>query len=465
MSTQTQLMLPALCTAGLFTATLALPVAAEQITAAAAKAAPQQAMQQLVQSKANANEPGFTVIVRKGDQILLRGGYGQANLELAVPMQADSNMRLASLTKQFTAVAVLQLVQEGKITLQHKVGQVLPEYPAVGRDITIHQLLTHSSGIPNLSRMPEFKENKAKDAELPDLLQLFSAKPLQFKPGSRFNYSNSNYVLLSAIIEKASGQTYADYLQQHIFQPLGMKDTMYDSATALINKRVSGYEQTATGFRNADAISMTRPRGAGALRSTVDDLNRWDQALYTNELVPQPLLQQSFVMHPSNDGQPLPYGYGWMMADLAGAVTHEHSGGIDGFSSYVIRVPSQKVYVAVLANTGTFDSYTMAVKLAAMAIGQPIEPDPVVLPAATLSAITGNYSFDDGTERLITLEKGQLICQTKEGPRQTLTPSKDGKLYLSDDTSFLKLGQIKQGQAELTLVIRGFGEFPAKPVK
>jgi CubicO group peptidase (beta-lactamase class C family) len=441
------------------------PLASSAATAATASPSDmQQQMQQLVSHKAKADQPGFTVIVRKGQQVLLRGGYGLADLEWSTPMQPDSSLRLASLTKQFTALAVLQLVHAGKITLQHKVGQVLPDYPAVGREISIHQLLSHSSGIPNLSRMPEFRDNKAKDANLTQLLALFSRQPLQFQPGSRFSYSNSNYVLLTAIIEQVSQQSYADYLQQHIFQPLGMKNSRYDSASAVIQQRARGYEQTPQGFRNADVISMTRPQGAGGLISTVDDLNLWDQALYSEQLVPQPLLQQAFVKHPANNGQPQPYGYGWMMADLAGFATQEHSGGIEGFSSYSIRIPDQQVYVAVLANSGSFDSYTLAVKLAAIAVGQPLEPDPITLSAATLAAITGNYQFDDGTERRITLEQGQLICQTKDGARQLLTPSRDGKLYLSDDISYFKLGAIRHGKAELTLVIRGFGEFPATAV-
>lgn len=422
----------------------------------------QQKMQQLVAQKAKADQPGFTVIVRKGPNVMLRGGYGLADLETAAPMRADSNLRLASQTKQFTAMAVLQLVHAGKIKLEHKVGEVLKDYPAPGRDVTIKQLLTHTSGIPNLSRMQEFRDNKAKAASLQELLALFSSQPLQFKPGSRFGYSNSNYVLLTAIIEAASKQTYADYLQQHVFQPLGMNNTGYDVASEIVPNRAKGYEQTATGFRNADVISMTRPQGAGGLRSSVDDLNLWDQALYTSKLLPQELLQQSFVKHPGSDGKPLPYGYGWMSADVADLETHEHSGGIDGFSSYIIRIPAQQVYVAVLANSSYFDSYTMAVKLAAIAVGKPIEATPVTLPEATLWAITGNYSFDDGTERLITLEKGMLICQTKEGARQQLTPSADGKLYLEDDTSYLTLGKISQGKAELELVVRGFGTFPAK---
>lgn len=425
----------------------------------------QHKMQTLVAQKAKADQPGFTVLVRKGDQVMLRGGYGMANLELAVPMQANSNLRLASQTKQFTAMAVLQLVHAGKISLQHKVGAVLKDYPAVGRDISIHQLLTHTSGIPNLSRMPEFKENKAKDATLAEMLALFNDKPLQFTPGSRFMYSNSNYVLLTAIIEAASQQSYADYLQQHIFQPLGMKHTGYDNATAIIPNRAAGYDQNGSTFQNAAVISMTRPQGAGALHSTVDDMNLWDQALYGNKLVPQALLQQSFIQHPNTEGQPQPYGYGWMMADLEQLPTQEHSGGIEGFSSYIIRIPAEQVYVVVLANSSYFDSYTLAVKLAAIAIGKPIEPKAIVLSTQTKQAIVGNYSFDDGTERHISLQQGELVCQTLEGPTQKLIPTADGKLYLEDDISYLTLGKVNAGKAELALVIRGFGTFPAKRLK
>jgi len=413
----------------------------------------QQKMQQLLQQSAKADQPGFAVLVRKGNDVLSRGGYGMANMELAVPMQADMKFRIASQTKQFTAVAVLQLVQAGKLKLTDTVGSILKDYPAVGRDLTVHQLLTHTAGLKNLSRLSEFRENKPKDASLADMVALFSALPLEFKPGTQFRYSNSNYVLLTAIIEAVSKQSYADYLQQHVFSPLGMAHSGYDSASTILPKRASGYEQGPAGLVNARSISMTRPQGAGALYSTVDDLNLWDQALYTDKLVKQPLLQQSFVRHQTLDGTPQPYGYGWMMADWEKVPTQEHSGGIEGFSSYIIRIPSEQVYVTVLANSAEADTYSLALKLAAIAIGKPFEPEAIKLSPQRLQSLSGSYQFADGTVHHIRQQGSELVYQAPEMPQVTLIPTAEGRFYLQGDFTYLSFNP---AGTELQLVMRGF---------
>lgn len=413
----------------------------------------QQKMQQLLQQSAKADQPGFAVLVRKGNDVLSRGGYGMANMELAVPMQADMKFRIASQTKQFTAVAVLQLVQAGKLQLTDTVGSILKDYPAVGRDLTIHQLLTHTAGLKNLSRLPEFRENKPKDATLADMVALFSALPLEFKPGTQFRYSNSNYVLLTAIIEAVSKQSYADYLQQHVFTPLGMSHSGYDSASTILPKRASGYEQGPAGLVNARSISMTRPQGAGALYSTVDDLNLWDQALYTDKLLKQPLLQQSFVRHKSLDGTPQPYGYGWMMADWETVPTQEHSGGIEGFSSYIIRIPSEQVYVTVLANSAEADTYSLALKLAAIALGKPFEPKAITLNTPRLETLSGSYQFADGSVHHIRQQGNELVYQAPEMPQVTLIPTAEGRFYLQGDFTYLTFNP---AGTELQLVMRGF---------
>lgn len=413
----------------------------------------QQKMQQLLQQSAKADQPGFAVLVRKGNDVLSRGGYGMANMELAVPMQADMKFRIASQTKQFTAVAVLQLVQAGKLKLTDTVGSILKDYPAVGRDLTVHQLLTHTAGLKNLSRLPEFRENKPKDASLADMVALFSALPLEFKPGTQFRYSNSNYVLLTAIIEAVSKQSYADYLQQHVFSPLGMAHSGYDSASTILPKRASGYEQGPAGLVNARSISMTRPQGAGALYSTVDDLNLWDQALYTDKLVKQPLLQQSFVRHQTLDGTPQPYGYGWMMADWEKVPTQEHSGGIEGFSSYIIRIPSEQVYVTVLANSAEADTYSLALKLAAIAIGKPFEPEAIKLSPQRLQSLSGSYQFADGAVHHIHQQGNTLVYQAPDMPQVTLIPTAEGRFYLQGDFTYLSFNP---AGTELQLVMRGF---------
>lgn len=421
----------------------------------------QDKMQQLLQQTQQADQPGFAVLVRKGDTVLSRGGYGMANLELGVPMQADMKFRIASQTKQFTAVAVLQLVQAGKLKLTDTVGSILKDYPAVGRDLTVQQLLTHTAGLKNLSRLPEFRENKPKDATLAEMVALFSGLPLEFKPGTQFRYSNSNYVLLTAIIEAVSKQSYADYLQQHVFTPLGMSHSGYDSASKILPKRASGYEQGPEGLVNARTISMTRPQGAGALYSTVDDLNLWDQALYTDKLVKQPLLQQSFVRHKALDGTPQPYGYGWMMADLQDVPSQEHSGGIEGFSSYIIRIPSEQVYVTVLANSAEADTYSLAVKLAAIAIGKPFEPKAIALTPTRLKVLAGSYQLADGAVHHIRQQGNELVYQAPDMPQMTLIPTAEGKFYLQGDFTYLTFNP---AGTELQLMMRGFPRQDGKKV-
>lgn len=421
----------------------------------------QDKMQQLLQQAQQADKPGFAVLVRKGNEVLSRGGYGMANLELGVPMQADMKFRIASQTKQFTAVAVLQLVQAGKLKLTDTVGSILKDYPAVGRDLTVQQLLTHTAGLKNLSRLPEFRENKPKDATLAEMVALFSTLPLEFKPGTQFRYSNSNYVLLTAIIEAVSEQSYADYLQQHVFTPLGMAHSGYDSASKILPKRASGYEQGPEGLVNARTISMTRPQGAGALYSTVDDLNLWDQALYTDKLVKQPLLQQSFVRHKALDGSPQPYGYGWMMADLQDVPSQEHSGGIEGFSSYIIRIPSEQVYVTVLANSAEADTYSLAVKLAAIAIGKPFEPKAIALNPTRLKVLAGSYQLADGSVHHIRQQGNELVYQAPDMPQMTLIPTAEGKFYLQGDFTYLTFNP---AGTELQVMMRGFPQQDGKKV-
>lgn len=397
----------------------------------------QQQMQQVIAETLSADAPGAAILVRRGDDILLRAGYGMANLELAVPMQADMVFRIASQTKQFTAVAILQLVAQGKLQLQQTIGQLLPAYPLTGRNITVEQLLTHTSGIPNLSRLPAFRQQLALDTTLSELLPLFNELPLQFAPGTAFTYSNSNYVVLTAIIEALSGQNYNDYLQQHIFTPLQMSQSGYDVATKLVAKRAQGYQQSESGFSNASTVSMTRPQGAGGLLSSVDDLNRWDLALYKNTLVPAALLQKAFTPVKLADGSSVSYGFGWMVSQLQGVASAEHGGAIEGFMSHSVRLPEQKVFVTVLANSEHVDATALALKLAAIAIERPLVTEDQSLDAATIQKISGEYLFADNSQRRIFAKDGQLFSQRHGGSPVRLIADGHGKFYFAGDFNYL----------------------------
>ncbi|HEX9901554.1 MAG TPA: serine hydrolase domain-containing protein, partial [Acidobacteriota bacterium] len=208
-------------------------------------------------------EPGAAVLVKKGGQVLFRRGYGLANLELNVPVEPDMVFRLGSITKQFTAVAVLMLAEQGKLSLQDDLSKFLPDFPTQGRTITIEHLLTHTSGIKSYTEIPGWLSLWRKDMSVKEIIDLFRNVPLEFEPGQRWKYSNSGYILLGAVIEKISGQAYEDFIRKNIFEPLGLAHSCYDRMARIIPRRVPGYSLGRAGFENAQFISMTQPYAAG----------------------------------------------------------------------------------------------------------------------------------------------------------------------------------------------------------
>ncbi|HEY7543856.1 MAG TPA: serine hydrolase domain-containing protein, partial [Blastocatellia bacterium] len=198
------------------------------------------------------NEPGAAVIVVKDGKVIFRKGYGMANMELGVKIEPDMIFRIGSVTKQFTAVAILMLMEQGKLTLQDEITKFLPDYPTQGQRITIEHLLTHTSGIKSYTGLPEWRPQWRKDVSLKELIDLFKDKPMEFAPGEKWNYNNSAYVLLGAIIEKISGQSYAEFLEKNIFTPLGMKNTSYDNTSRVIARRAAGYSKGKEGYVNCD---------------------------------------------------------------------------------------------------------------------------------------------------------------------------------------------------------------------
>ena len=220
-------------------------------------------------------------LVAENGAVIFKKGYGDANMEWDLPNKPDTKFRLGSITKQFTAVLILQLMQEGKLSLDDPLNKHLPDYPTdVGGQVTIHHLLTHTSGIPSYTGLPDFFAEQSRDPYTPDeLVEVFADLPLEFEPGSEWRYNNSGYFLLGAIIEKIEGTTYEESLQQRIFDPLGMHDSGYDHHDTILPNRAAGYERQGAGYRNAAYLDMSLPYAAGSLYSTVEDLALWDRAL------------------------------------------------------------------------------------------------------------------------------------------------------------------------------------------
>lgn len=424
-------------------ATLALALAAPA-TAAPRPAAsgPAAAMDAVLKAAYPADQPGAAAIVVRDGKVLFRKAYGMANLELGVPLQPDMVFRLGSITKQFTAVAILMLAEEGRLSLSDPVEKFLPGYPTHGHVITIEHLLTHSSGIQSYTDMPGWMQDRIlADLKPLALIDGFKKEPMQFAPGAQFRYNNSAYVMLGAIVEKASGKSYEAFLQERIFGPLAMKGAHYGSNGPLIKGRVAGYSEHEGTVVNARYLSMTQPYSAGSLAASVDDLASWDAALYTEKLVRQASLAKAWTPYATKDGKPTRYGYGWAISELRGRRAIEHGGGIFGFSTYATRLPDEKVYVAVLANSDSpkTDPGLVAKKLAAIAVGDPF-PEPVAVKVSpeVLRRHVGVYRIEGDATRTITLEGDKLYSQRSGGARLEIQPASETAFFYPGSLSRLE---------------------------
>jgi D-alanyl-D-alanine carboxypeptidase len=364
-----------------------------------------------VMSKAyKPDQPGAAVIAVKDGKVVFRKGYGMANLELGVEVKPDMVFRLGSITKQFTAVAILMLAEQGKLSLSDDITKYLPDFPTQGHKITIEHLLTHTSGIKNYTALPEWLPLWRKDMSLTDLIGIFKDKPLDFAPGEKWSYSNSGYILLGAIIEKASGETYQDFIEKKIFAQVGMKHSFYDRTYRLIPGRVEGYSKQGEDFINCAYLSMTQPYAAGSLASSVDDLALWDQALYTEKLVKQESLQRAWTTFHLNNGKPTNYGYGWGVSSLEDHRLIFHNGGINGFATSAMRLPEIQGYVAILTNSDSDGPDENAAKVALLLLGKPYkEPTPVDLPTAAIDRYVGTYQRQGGPSLAVTREGNKLF--------------------------------------------------------
>jgi CubicO group peptidase (beta-lactamase class C family) len=402
------------------------------------------------------NQPGGVVLVTRGDTVLLRRAYGMADIENGLAMQPDAALRLASMSKQFTAVAVLQLVQAGKLSLDATVVSLDPALSGPLAQVTVRQLLTHTSGIKNVSSIAASRAARRDDTDAPSLMNYFKDLPLEFAAGTRFGYSNSNYIVLTHLIERLSGQSYAAYLQQSLFQPLGMQHTRYDSHLAIIAKRAHGYRRSKGELQNADFISMTQPQGAGGLISTVDDLAIWHRALRDGVPVPASLLAQAMRKTVLADGSASPYGFGWIIGQTNGIADVEHGGFINGFNSYVVRLQQPDVFVTVLTNAEFLDPTTLSVRLAAIAAGTPYAPALVARNDAR--ALLGRYRFAKDDVRILASVDGALQLQREGEDALVVTPHADGRDYLGDTLDALSFAVDSSGRAVMTLHDRLLGD-------
>ena len=371
---------------GALSALGATPALAAGAACPAADFAPQ--AQAALQAFTQAQVFSGAVLVAVDGKPVLRQAVGLANREWNVANTPDTKFRLGSITKEFTATAILQLAEQGKLSIDDPVSKYYPEAPPSWSKVTLKHLLTHTSGIPTYTGLAGFGPRESRLRQTPsDLIKLIRDRPLDFEPGSRYAYDNTGYVLLGYVVEKVSGQTYADYLQAHVFGPLGMRDTGYDSSEKIIARRAAGYSPGPDGWRNAEYTDMSTPFAAGALYSTVDDMLVWDQALYGDRML-KPASRTAMFTDYGNK-----YGFGWVVDRKWDRDRIWHNGGINGFVTSFQRYPKDRVTVVALSNFQGALPDKLASDLAGLCLGAQPYPKEVALPAAALDRYVGAYQL------------------------------------------------------------------------
>ncbi len=322
------------------------------------------------------DNPGAALLIIKDSNVLLERCYGYANRERGEQVTAATNFRLASVSKQFTATCILQLINQGKFTLHTTLTQAFPGFPAYGSEVTVAHLLNHTSGIP------DYEDHVADTAFHPQikdqgvlniLMQLDSG---YFAPGTQYRYSNSAYALLALLVEKYSGQPYAAYLQQHIFAPLGMDATLaHEEGKTMVTARAYGYARPDRQWERRDQSATSAVLGDGGIYSNLNDLFKWDQALYAGTVLPRHLITQSSAYHHLANGDTVHYGYGWHLkkSERNEEVVY-HTGSSTSFRNVFYRIPSQRFSVILLTNRNApaeEEMVTLAERIAAEALTSP----------------------------------------------------------------------------------------------
>ena len=398
----------------------------------------------------DAGDPGAAVLLERDGKVLLRKAYGMADLELGVALEPDMVFRIGSITKQFTAVAILMLEADGKLSVKDDIRKHLPDYPTNDKAITLEHLLTHTSGIKSYTSLPGWMELLHKDVTHEEVLELFKDEPMDFDPGARWLYNNSGFYLLGLVIEAASGQDYGTFLEERMFEPLGMVDTALGDFQRVIPRRARGYHRDGETLQNAPYISMKWPYAAGALVSTVDDLSRWNRALQVGEVVPKETLQRLWTDYRTADGESTGYGYGWGLAEVEGHRVIHHGGGIHGFSTFALTVPEEGLFLAVLSNdpANTPSPGFLAQRATSLLLGAAASREVVEVAPEVLGRYEGNFKAEgEDILRSVTIEDGVLRVQFTGNVPIPLHPAGENDFFFDNSLARISFELGDDGRA------------------
>ncbi|GAB4372990.1 MAG: hypothetical protein Kow0042_16640 [Calditrichia bacterium] len=429
----------------------------------------------LLEKAVSDSSPGAAVLVSRNGEILYKKGFGYANLEHRVPITSRTRFRIGSITKQFTAAAILKLQEEGLLSVNDRLSRFLPDFPR-GDEVTIHHLLTHTSGIHSYTNRPDFLEKVTCDGNPEELIDSIKSDPYDFDPGEEWRYNNSGYLILGYLVEKISGESYENYLKKAFFDSLEMHDTGVHHWSKILPHEASGYSYIGGRLQKARNWNMSLAGGAGALYSTVEDLYRWNEGIFTGKVLSQSSLEKAFEPVKLNDGTTAQasggggYGYGWGIRQLRGLEEISHGGGLDGFLTYLTRFPRQNLTIAVLTNCappppGLNPNY-LAQEIAQIYLWQQMEAQPSFSTDTTVSAelyddYVGTYEYPGGMVLTVTREDDRLFAQLSGQNRYEIFPMGEDEFYwkvvdaqikfIRDDSGRVTHAIHRQGGREFTV--------------
>lgn len=404
----------------------------------------------IISAEFKPEDPGGVVLISKKDKVVYKKAFGMADLELNVPMREEMVFNIASQTKQFTAVAVLQLMEQGKLSLQDEITKYLPDYPTSGQKITVENLLTHTAGIPASDGAAITKlQGERRLIKLEEIISTFKTRPLDFAPGTKMIYSNNGYMLLGAIIEKVSGIPYAEYLEKNLFKPAGMTETHFGDDYIIVKNRSSSYiySRAESRFLNALNDKVELAYSAGGIQSTAGDMLKWHLALRSNRLLKKGSLEKAQTEYKLPNGKGVNYGYGWFIGNIQGSPIIEHGGNMGGFMSHAIYLPKEDIYVSVFYNFRVPSRLpeNLAGDLAALAIGKPFDIKETALDENLLRSYVGVYE-EEGVDRLITLENGKLYYQRVGANRMEMKPYAKDRFFFENASIIAEFKHDREGK-------------------
>jgi CubicO group peptidase (beta-lactamase class C family) len=397
-------------------------------TAVASVAQDRTRMDKVAKAQAAGDRFMGSVLVAKDGAIVFEHSYGWANLEWKVPNTASTKFRLGSVTKQFTAAAILLLEERGKLKLDDPVAKFIPEAPSAWGKVTLYHLLTHTSGIPDFSDFPDYATLKLSPIDPARALERLRDLPLGFTPGEKYSYNNTGYVVLGYVVERVSGQSYETFLRENILKPLKMNDSGYDSNSAVVPRRASGYAPGPGGLTNAPYIDMHVPLGSGGLYSTTEDLLRWTQGLFGGKVLSAASLSK--MTTPNRDY----YALGLVVHTVGGRKVIEHEGSIEGFNALLAYYPESRVTVVVLANVMGSGFAELASQLAAINFGDTVklvsERKEIDVAPTILQRYVGVYQHESKETNTIRLVDGRLTTQLSGQAAFPIYPESPMKFFL-----------------------------------